>query len=183
MSTTTTTPAVTAVRDEARQGFGDVVRAEWIKLSSVRSTWWTMIALVVLGAGLTIALCAANAEWLASPDADESPGSFITWGMMIAQVTALVLGVLAVTSEYGTGMVRSTFAAVPRRGRVLAAKALLVATLLFVVVVVLAFGQPITSAIALGGFMMLIYIPLGYFTDLFFYNRRQQQLARKRGGR
>ena len=44
----------------------------------------------------------------------------------------------------------------------------------------LAFGQPIASAIALGGFMLLLYIPIGYFTDTFFYNRRQQQLAKKR---
>jgi hypothetical protein len=64
-----------------------------------------------------------------------------------------------------------------------AANRALVATILFVAVVVLAFGQPIASAIALGGFMLLLYIPIGYFTDTFFYNRRQQQLAKKRGGR
>jgi hypothetical protein len=64
-----------------------------------------------------------------------------------------------------------------------AANRALVATLLFVAVVVVAFKQPLQSAIALGGFMLLLYIPIGYFTDTFFYNRRQQQLARKRGGR
>jgi hypothetical protein len=64
-----------------------------------------------------------------------------------------------------------------------AANRALVATLLFVIVVVLAFGQRVTSAVALGGFMLLLYIPIGYYTDVFFYNRRQQQLARKRGGR
>ena len=63
-----------------------------------------------------------------------------------------------------------------------AANRALVATLLFVAVVVLAFRQPLQSAIALGGFMLLLYIPIGYFTDTFFYNRRQQQLAKKRGG-
>jgi hypothetical protein len=64
-----------------------------------------------------------------------------------------------------------------------AANRALVATLLFVAVVVLAFGQPLASAIALGGFMLLLYIPIGYYTDTFFYTRRQQKLARKRGGR
>jgi hypothetical protein len=64
-----------------------------------------------------------------------------------------------------------------------AANRALVATLLFVAVVVLAFRQPIQSAIALGGFMLLLYIPIGYFTDTFFYNRRQQQLAKRRGGK
>ena len=63
-----------------------------------------------------------------------------------------------------------------------AANRALVATVLFVAVVVLAFGQPVQSAIALGGFMLLLYIPIGYFTDTFFYNRRQQQLAKKRKG-
>jgi hypothetical protein len=48
---------------------------------------------------------------------------------------------------------------------------------------VLAFGQPMGSAVALGGFMLLLYIPIGYYTDTFFYNRRQQQMARKREGR
>ena len=64
-----------------------------------------------------------------------------------------------------------------------AANRALIATLLFVVVVVLAFGQPIASAVALGGFMLLLYIPIGYYTDTFFYNRRQAQLAKRRGGR
>ncbi|MDD9348063.1 ABC transporter permease subunit [Mumia sp.] len=133
MSTATQTVAVGSEQAVHRQGFGDVLSAEWIKLRSVRATWWTLAALVGLGAGLTIVVCWGNADWLASPEADESPGAFLTWGMMIAQITAVVLGVLAVTSEYGTGMVRATFAAVPRRGRVLAAKSLLVASLLFVV--------------------------------------------------
>lgn len=114
-------------------GFGHVLRAEWLKLRTVRSTWWTLAATFVLGAGLTTLLCWGNAEWLASAEADESPGSFITWGMLIAQICAVVLGALVVTTEYGTGMIRSTFAAVPSRGKVVAAKALLVTAVLFVV--------------------------------------------------
>lgn len=116
----------------ARVGFTAVLRSERIKLTSVRSTWWTVVALVVLGAGLTTALCWGNAEWLASGDADEAPGSFITVGMTLAQVCALVLGVLTASSEYGTGMIRTTLAATPVRGRVLLAKAVLVAAVLMV---------------------------------------------------
>jgi len=117
-------------------GFGDVLRAEWVKLWTVRSTWWTVAALVVLGAGLTTLICWGNADWLADEDPSrggESPGSFITWGMMIAQVCAIVVGTLAVTSEYGTGMIRTTFAAVPRRGVVVCAKAVVVCGVLLVV--------------------------------------------------
>jgi ABC-2 type transport system permease protein len=121
------------VAARAEPGFAATLRAEWVKLTSVRSTTWTLVSLFVVGAGLTVLICALNAEWLASPEADESPGSFLTWGMLIAQLTAVVLGTLAVTTEYGTGMVRTTFAAVPSRGQVLAAKSLLVATALFAV--------------------------------------------------
>src|SRR6185295_4862731 len=62
-----------------------------------------------------------------------------------------------------------------------AANRALVATVLFVAVIVLALKQPVQQAVALGGFMLLLYIPIGYFTDTFFYNRRKQQIA-KRGG-
>ncbi len=115
-----------------RAGFGRTVASEWIKLWTVRSTWWILCALFVLGAGLTTLLSWGNADWLASADADEVPGSFITWGMMIAQICAVIVGVLTVTSEYGTGMIRTTLAATPSRGRVLAAKALVVSGTLLV---------------------------------------------------
>jgi len=125
--------ALTLERPIEAVGFGHAVRSEWIKLTTVRSTWWTLAALVVMGAGLTTLLCFGNADWLASGEADESPGSFITSGMMLAQVCAVILGAMTVTSEYGTGMIRTTLAAVPSRGRVLAAKVLVVTSLLFVV--------------------------------------------------
>jgi ABC-2 type transport system permease protein len=114
-----------------RPGFAHTVRAEWIKFWSVRSTAWSVVAMFVLGAGLTALVSGTSAEGLANGDIDESPLSFVTWGMMIAQITAIVLGTLIVTSEYGTGMIRATLAATPRRGAVLAAKGVvLTATLL-----------------------------------------------------
>lgn len=132
-ATLTESGSLLVAPDVRRPGLVEALRAEWVKLRTVRSTWWTLVATFVLGAGLTILMCWANAGWLASAEADESPGSFITWGMMIAQITAVVLGALVVTTEYGTGMIRSTFAAVPCRGRVLAAKSVVLVTVLFVV--------------------------------------------------
>ena len=123
-----------------RPGFPDTLRAEWIKFWTVRSTLWATAMLFVLGAGLTTLVCALAAKDIASGAAGESPGSFVTWGMMIAQITAIVLGTLAVTSEYGTGMIRATLAATPRRGAVLAAKAIVVSSTLFVVGTVTAFA-------------------------------------------
>ncbi len=118
--------------------FADTLRAEWLKFWSVRSTGWSVAMLFVLGAGLTTLVCATSAGWLASGEADESAGSFVTWGLLFAQITALVLGTLVVTSEYGTGMIRATLAATPRRGAVLAAKALVLTGTLFVAGVVTA---------------------------------------------
>ncbi|MDP3894079.1 ABC transporter permease [Nocardioides sp.] len=150
MSTTSPTqprPATTRPPDDSTspeatvtsQAFGHVLRAEWIKFRTVRSTSWSLVALVVLGVGLTALVCATSADWLASSDADESPASFVTWGMMIAQVTAVVLGGLIVTAEYGTGMIRSTFGAVPRRGRVILAKVTVLSAVLLVAGTVTAF--------------------------------------------
>lgn len=111
----------------------DAIRAEWIKLVTVRSTRWTVAGTFVLGVGLTVLVCWVNAERLGSPESSESPGSFITWGVMVAQLGAVVVGALAVTGEYGTGMIRSSLTAVPVRRRVLVAKSVVVASVMFVV--------------------------------------------------
>ena len=140
-----------------RPGFPETLHAEWLKFWSVRSTTWSVIAILVLGIRLTTLICATNAEWLASSEADESPGSFITFGLTFAQITAIVLGTLTVTSEYGTGMIRATLAATPRRGAVLAAKALVLTGTLFVAGTVTAFA--------------------GYFAGNFFLDREGIGLA------
>jgi ABC-2 type transport system permease protein len=121
-------------------GFRDTVHAEWMKFWSVRSTFWSTAMLFVLGAGLTVLVCATSAEWLASSEADESPAAFLTWGMMFAQITAIALGTLIVTTEYGTGMIRATLAASPRRGSVLTAKAVVLSLTLLVAGTVTAFA-------------------------------------------
>jgi len=117
-----------------------VLRAEWVKFWTVRSTAWSLAALVAVGVGLTAVVCATSAEWLASESADESAASFVTWGMMLAQVAAVVLGALAITAEHTTGLVRATYAAVPRRGRVLLAKAIVLGGVLTVAGIATALG-------------------------------------------
>jgi ABC-2 type transport system permease protein len=138
-------------------GFPDTLRAEWLKFWTVRSTYWSTASLFVLGAGLTTLVCALAAKDIASGAAGESPGSFVTWGMMIAQITAVVLGAMIVTGEYGTGMIRATLAATPRRGAVVAAKALVLSSTLFVVGTATAF--------------------VGYFAGNFFLDREGVGLA------
>jgi ABC-2 type transport system permease protein len=132
MSSTMGTHAWTRVEHPAAPGASATLRAEWVKFWTVRSSPWSLGAMFVLGAGLTTLVCALSAEALARGDVGEPVGAFVTWGMMFAQVTAVVLGALVVTSEYGTGMIRATLAATPRRGAVLAAKVAVLASTLFV---------------------------------------------------
>lgn len=112
---------------------GRTVRSEWIKLVSIRSTWWTTLAMIVMGAGFTTIVCGVVANDMANGTNGDPPGEYITQGLIFSQISAVVIGSLAVTSEYGTGLIRATLAATPVRSRVLAAKAIVLAGFLFVV--------------------------------------------------
>jgi ABC-2 type transport system permease protein len=117
--------------------FGDVLRSEWTKLRSVRSTFWALTVTVVLGIALGAVISAATAHGYAKSSV---PGK-LSWdptnvslaGVAIAQLAIAVLGVLTVSSEYSSGMIRTSLIAVPKRGRVLAAKSLVFAAVTFVV--------------------------------------------------
>ncbi len=117
--------------------FGDVLRSEWTKLRSVRPTFWALAVTVVLGTGLGAAISAAAAHGYASSSASGKlswdPTEVSTSGMAIASLAIAVLGVLFISSEYSSGMIRASLIAVPRRGRVLAAKSLVFAGVTFVV--------------------------------------------------
>ena len=113
--------------------FGHVVRAEWIKFRSVRSSWMTLAVTVLLVVGLGALFTAARAaHW---PPRD--PGELFTFdptrislaGVFLAQLAFGVLGVLVVTGEYASGTIRATFTAVPRRLPVYVAKPLVFAVL------------------------------------------------------
>lgn len=103
-------------------GFRHAARMEWIKLRSVRSTWWLVTAAVAAmaaaGTGVGLGYRSHTPVATAAQILNNSLA-----GALLAQLFLGALGVLVVTGEYGTGMIRSTFAAVPRRRTVLAAKA------------------------------------------------------------
>ena len=109
--------------------FRHAARMEWIKMRSLRSTWWTL-AITVAGAvviGVTVGVNTRNAA------GDLTNNALV--GMVPGLLLAGVLGVLTMTGEYTSGMIRATLAAVPRRPRLLAAKAAVFA------VVMLATGE------------------------------------------
>lgn len=103
-----------------------VLRSEWTKLRSLPSTYITLgIALAIsIAGGMVSAGHRANSYASLSPSdkASFDPTSLSYDGLSFAQVAFAVIGVLTISSEYGTGMIRTTLAAVPRRGRLLAAK-------------------------------------------------------------
>ena len=134
MTTTTppAEPARTARPSPARLGSfrplaWDLARSEWIKLCTVRSAYWTLLATAAGMIGFGALLSAAYVRHYPSvrPAARSAfdPAAYSLSGFFLAQLAIAVLGVVVMTSEYATGSIRSTLAAAPQRATVLAAKA------------------------------------------------------------
>jgi len=128
-----TAPFVSVVRRQHRPGLPGVARSEWTKIRSLRSTFWTL----VVTAGLTIGLGALFALGRTSGrepiPPNFNPAGFPLNAMLLSQLAIGVLGVLIITAEYSSGMIRTTFTAVPQRGLVLAVKATVFASVTFAV--------------------------------------------------
>jgi ABC-2 type transport system permease protein len=122
---------------------GRVLVSEWIKMRSLRSTAFTLLAAVVAMIGIGwIVGAATNSHW-SSMDPRELAGfepiGRSLAGVNLAQLAIGVLGVLLISGEYATGMIRATFSAVPTRLPVIWAKAALFAVITFVLMLVSAF--------------------------------------------
>lgn len=137
----------------------NVLASEWTKIRSVRSTYWTLLAAAASTIGLSALVCAvyvAQYTHLSAGNMDGfDPASFSLTGVILAQVAIAVLGVLVITGEYGNGMIRSTFTAVPQRLTVLAAKAAVLTSVTVVVTMTSCFmaffvGQAILSSQHIG---------------------------------
>jgi hypothetical protein len=97
--------------------FRHAARMEWIKLRSLRSTWWTLAVTIAAAAGIAVAV-GVNTEDAAG-DLTNNALAGISVGLLLTGI----LGVLTATSEFSSGTIRSTLAAIPNRPLVLAAKA------------------------------------------------------------
>jgi ABC-2 type transport system permease protein len=132
-------------------GFGRLMLAEWTKIRSVRSTFWTLIIFVVLTVGLTalLTLLVVSAWDNHTPRAAArdarivgDPVSFVLGaGIGLGQLALVVLGVLVITTEYSTGVIRASLLAVPRRIPMLAAKAVVFTVLLLVLAEIVMFAS------------------------------------------
>jgi ABC-2 type transport system permease protein len=127
MNTTTAGMNTTAGLGTGRAGYREAVSFEWTKFRTARSTVWTALALAV--SFPVMALMVAATESL-QPD-DTILGASVLGGATLAQLSAAALGALVVTSEFRTGMIRTTLTACPRPLVVLAAKATVVAGVVF----------------------------------------------------
>jgi ABC-2 type transport system permease protein len=129
MSTTATAPV------RARAGSLQALRSEWVKLRTVRSTFWCLLLLAGVSVLFTTLAASGSSTEGGSP---ELPGDNdlvleSLQGIWFGQMAVAVLAVLAITSEYSTGMIRTTLAANPRRRSVLAAKTAVVSAVVFAV--------------------------------------------------
>ena len=113
-------------------------------MRSVRSTVWTLAAMAVITLGIAaIAGATVASHWTTfslSQRRSFDPTAISLRGLLFSQLIIGVLGVLVMSAEYGTGTIRATFSAVPRRTTVLALKAAVFAAVTFVVGELLSFG-------------------------------------------
>jgi len=102
---------------------GDLLASEWTKFRSVRSTYWTLLVALVTPIGFSALVATAFAGAPASAGPPPDPLLPEVLSLEYAVIAVSVLGVLAFSAEYSTGLIRTTFTAAPRRRAVLAAKA------------------------------------------------------------
>jgi ABC-2 type transport system permease protein len=147
MSTVTITHA-SRVRPTHQPGFTDLLRSEWTKFKTLRSTWWSLGIMIAVSLGVSIAATSvftANYDHLGAADKtqfqNDTIGLLLQPGSSFGQLAIAVLGVLLIASEFSTGMIRSTVLAAPRRTPVLAAKAVVLGAVVFVLAEVIAWAN------------------------------------------
>jgi ABC-type transport system involved in multi-copper enzyme maturation permease subunit len=156
MATTTTLRPTAGVgldlpRSAGRVSFAGALRSEFTKIRSVRSTYWTLLAMfvVVVGFGALASWGRASHGGPAGPFFDPTRQSLA--GLYIGQLIIGVLGVLTISSEYSTGMIRSTLTTNPHRGLMIAAKGVVFTVVALVTSLVTSFtafflGQALMSS-------------------------------------
>lgn len=153
MTTTSPTASTAYVVHGSGLSFRGLLLSEWIKLTSLRSTVWCygIILLINLGLGLLLAL---SFQPQADATAALNQGYWMqsaTIGIAFSQLVVAVLGALVITGEYGTGMIRSTFTAVPKRIPALLSKAVVFGAVTFVVSLASIAGAALLAGMILSG--------------------------------
>src|SRR6516162_985625 len=138
-----------------RAGLPGALRSEFTKLRSVRSTYWTIAAMFIVSVGVAaivgfgIASNLHNNPWNKA-GTDATQASLIAF-FEIGQLIIAVLGALTITSEYSTGMIRTSLSAQPRRGVVYAAKLIVFGTVTLIVSMITSFVAFFVGQAAMSG--------------------------------
>jgi len=132
-----------------RVNFAGVLRSEFTKIRSVRSTYWTLLAMIVVSIGLGALVSYGATRNPQGPGFDAAMRSL--GGLYLSQLIIGVLGVLVISSEYSTKMITTTLSAMPRRSTLIAAKAVVFSAVALVSSLVICFasffiGQAIMSS-------------------------------------
>jgi ABC-2 type transport system permease protein len=144
-----TAATIAAAETSTRGDFGRAVLAEWTKFRTVRSSFWTLLIAVAVTIGAGAAFMQASIDGYSGP-----PGQQATYavregwwfqGMQVSLLAVMILGVLVASSEYSTGTIRASLAAVPSRTRVLAAKIVSLAAVALLTGAVQAVGALLVS--------------------------------------
>ncbi len=138
-----------------RAGLAGAIRSEFTKLRSVRSTYWTIAALFIVSVGIAAIAGFAIANNIHSnpqnkAGIDAAQASLIAF-FEFGQLIVAVLGALTITSEYSTGMIRTSMAAMPRRGTFYAAKLIVLTTVTLIVSLVTSFVAFFVGQAAMSG--------------------------------
>jgi len=134
-----------------RASLGGALRSEFTKIRSVRSTYWTLAAMVIITIGISALLSWGRIQDYASQPAfvqahmaveiRARATEFSMFGLILGQLVIAVLGALTITAEYSTGMIRTSLTVMPRRETVYVAKALVFTVIALVAGLVTSFGS------------------------------------------
>jgi hypothetical protein len=114
--------------------FADILRSEYLKLRTVGSTFWSLLAAVVFNVALAALLAIFLPSHMSAHQKATIDSTRVSLGgLHLSQVAFGVLGVLVITTEYGTGMIRATLAAVPQRRLMLTAKTTVFAVIALII--------------------------------------------------
>jgi len=138
-----------------RAGLRGAIASEFTKIRSVRSTYWTLAALLVVSIGIGAAITGGTAASFSHNPANKAAFDATQISLIaffeIGQLIIAVIAAMVITSEYSTGMIRTSLTAQPRRGTVYAAKAIVLTSLTLIVSLVTSFiaffvGQALLSS-------------------------------------
>ena len=129
-----------------RGGIAGSLRSELTKIRSVRSTYLTLIVLVLAGVGWSVADCAGEAaHWAQTAPQDkasfDATQASVVGLALLGQLVIVVLGALVMTSEYSTGMMRTSLGVMPRRGVLYGAKAAVLTAVTVVIALITSFAS------------------------------------------